>query len=69
MIDKPRKKRFIAGAVCPKCQKQDTLMLHMENNIERVKCVACDFQKSQVDDKVENKTGDSENVIGIFKPE
>ena len=44
-------------------------MLYMENNIERVKCVACDFQKSQVDDKVENKTGDSESVIGIFKPE
>ena len=68
-MNKPRKKRFIAGAVCPKCQSMDTLMLYMENNIERVKCVACDFQKSQVDDKVENKTGDSESVIGIFKPE
>ena len=68
MQSKPKKKRFIAGATCPKCHAMDTLMLYVENNVEKLKCVACDYQKSQVDEKVENKTGDSENVIGIFKP-
>lgn len=69
MPEKPRKKRFIAGATCPVCKAQDTLMLYIENNIEKLKCVKCDYQKSQVDEKIENKTGDSESVIGIFKPE
>ena len=30
------KKRFIAGASCPKCQTQDSLKWWMENNIEIV---------------------------------
>lgn len=69
MTQKLRKKRFIAGATCPKCQAQDTLMLYIENNVEKLKCVSCGYQRSQVEESIENKTGDSENVIGIFKPE
>lgn len=64
-----KRKRFIAGATCPKCQSMDTLMLYIENNVEKLECVSCGYQKSQVDEKVENKTGHSDNVIGIFKPE
>lgn len=62
------KKRFIAGAICPHCKATDTLMLYMENNVEKVQCVVCDYSKSQVDDKVEQKTRENENVIGVFKP-
>lgn len=62
------KKRFIAGAVCPHCKATDSLMLYMENNVEKVECVRCDYAKSQVEDTVEEKTRDNENVIGIFKP-
>ena len=47
----------------------DTLMLYVENNVEKLLCLACDYRKSQVDDKVETKSGDAQNVIGVFKPE
>jgi len=30
-----RKKRFIAGAVCPACGKMDTMMLYMEHGVEK----------------------------------
>lgn len=69
MTEKKKRKRFIAGATCPQCNSMDTLMLYMENNVEKLMCVSCDYRKSQVDDKVETKTGDAQNVIGIFKPE
>ena len=36
-----RKKRFIAGAVCPACGKMDTMMLYMEHGVEKVTCVDC----------------------------
>ncbi|UAA40651.1 YheV family putative metal-binding protein [Paraneptunicella aestuarii] len=69
MTQKLRKKRFIAGATCPQCKAQDTLMLYIENNVEKLRCVACDYERSQVDEEVETKSGASDNVIGIFKPE
>ena len=69
MTVKRQKKRFIAGATCPSCHAQDTLMLFLENNVEKVSCVRCDYEKSQVNGKVEAKSGDGGNVIGIFRPE
>ena len=69
MTVKRHKKRFIAGATCPNCHAQDTLMLYLENNVEKVSCVRCNYEKSQVADKVEAKSGDGGNVIGIFRPE
>lgn len=44
-------------------------MLFLENNVEKVSCVRCDYEKSQVNGKVEAKSGDGGNVIGIFRPE
>ncbi len=35
------KKRFIAGASCPKCNQQDSLRWWIENAIEVVECVDC----------------------------
>ncbi len=61
------KKRFVAGAKCPKCQAQDSIVLFKENGIETVECVECDYREQQTDDKVSDKaTGE---VIGLFKPE
>ncbi len=33
------RKRFIAGAVCPKCKAMDTLALWQEDQVEVVECV------------------------------
>lgn len=44
MGQKMIKKRFIAGAVCPKCAAMDKLrMFHNEEGGEVRECVACDF--------------------------
>ncbi|GGO71737.1 YheV family putative zinc ribbon protein [Bowmanella pacifica] len=67
MSEKTRK-RFIAGATCPKCKATDTLMLYMQNNLEHVECVQCGHKQSQPDDKVNAVTRSNESVIGVFKP-
>lgn len=64
-----QKKRFIAGAVCQKCQAQDTLMLYLENSVEKVECVECGDIQSQTDAKVTQASKNSTQVIGLFKPE
>ena len=68
MTNKQRR-RFIAGATCPECKALDTISLYFENNIEKLECVACGYQESQTDDSVKSQTRETENVIGIFKPE
>ena len=67
MIER-KKKRFIAGATCPKCNAMDSIMLFFENNVEKLECVKCGHSQSQTDDSVEAKVRTDENVIGVFKP-
>ncbi|MGF1681008.1 YheV family putative zinc ribbon protein [Photobacterium minamisatsumaniensis] len=67
------KKRFIAGAICPSCKKQDTLRWWQENDVERVECVACDHTDIRAPQSVEQAEQLSpqtkQQVIGIFKPD
>ncbi|SEL56831.1 hypothetical protein SAMN05216262_11414 [Colwellia chukchiensis] len=63
------KKRFIAGATCPKCQAMDTMALSKENGVETVTCVSCGEQMSQPEEHVVQEVRPNEKVIGIFKPE
>lgn len=37
------KKRFIAGAVCPRCAKMDKIVTYKEGDNEYRECVACGF--------------------------
>lgn len=61
------KKRFVAGAKCPKCGAKDSILLFKENNIETIECTDCDYREQQTDISVPKKaTG---NMIGVFKPE
>lgn len=64
-----KKKRFIAGATCPSCKSMDTLMLYMENNVEKVDCIQCGHQMSQPETQIEQAAREHETVIGVFKPE
>lgn len=68
-MQKKIKKRFVAGATCPKCRALDTIMLYFENNVEKLQCVKCDYSESQTDKKVTKATRTSESVIGVFKPD
>ena len=64
-----QKKRFIAGAICPECNKMDTMMLFMENNIEKVECQSCGHQMTQPEGSVQGATRQFEQVIGVFNPD
>ncbi|MBU2895300.1 YheV family putative metal-binding protein [Vibrio hepatarius] len=66
---KTMKKRFIAGASCPKCSQQDTLRWWIENNIELVECVECEYQEQRKPQVVEKTEHAQQEMIGIFKPD
>ncbi|PHM74543.1 YheV family putative zinc ribbon protein [Xenorhabdus kozodoii] len=63
------RKRFIAGAVCPKCQSQDTLAMWQENKVDVVECVHCGHIQRQTDEAVTSHLREQEQVIGIFTPQ
>ncbi|WP_228517654.1 YheV family putative zinc ribbon protein [Aliidiomarina indica] len=67
------RKRFIAGAVCPACKAEDSLMVYMEEDKEHVRCVECDYHMSEDDHTSEEPKGKAavkrDQVIGVFKPE
>ena len=67
-MKKQQRKRFIAGAVCPKCKAQDTLALTKEDGVEKVTCVSCGDQMTQIEPQVEEVVRQHEQVIGVFKP-
>ena len=62
-----QKKRFIAGATCPGCGRMDTLMLYLEQQVEKVECVACGHLMTQPQGHVSRATRQFEQVIGVFK--
>ena len=64
-----QKKRFIAGAVCPKCEAMDTLMLFIENDIEQVECVQCKHRFSEPKEQGGVSERQFDQVIGVFKPD
>ena len=67
-MKKTTKKRFIAGAICPKCKATDTLALTKELGIEKVTCVSCGEQMIQPEEHVAKEIRPEEQVIGLFKP-
>lgn len=63
------KKRFIAGAHCPSCQQQDSLRWWIENNIELVECVDCQFHEQRKPQSLAQEKHAEQSMIGIFKPD
>jgi len=39
------KRRFIAGAVCPRCSEMDTTVMYRLDGVEHRECVSCDFSE------------------------
>lgn len=68
------RKRFIAGAECPACHAQDTLMLTIVGDNETVSCVQCGHEFSErgakkPEPEQPKAAAQSEGLIGLFKPE
>jgi uncharacterized metal-binding protein (TIGR02443 family) len=52
-------RRFIAGAVCPKCAEMDKTVMYRVSDVEQIReCVRCGFKESIRDDtgKIEEPT-------------
>jgi len=63
------KRRFIAGAKCPKCQAQDRVVMITTHDDEWIECVECDYteQRPSEENYVESEVADDIGVIQ-FKP-
>ena len=63
------KRRFIAGAKCPKCQAIDRVVMITTENDEWVECIECDYteRRPTKEDLEEAATADEIGVIQ-FKP-
>ncbi len=44
----PHRRRFIAGAVCPRCGEMDKIIVDMDTQTRE--CVACDFSEARPQD-------------------
>ncbi len=42
------KKRFIAGAVCPRCSEMDKLVVYRLGDKDYRECVSCDFSEEML---------------------
>lgn len=62
-------KRFIAGAVCPKCQLMDKLVVYREEEIEFCECVRCGHKQQQEAEPkpVVAKVGKKEQIIQVIR--
>ena len=45
MQGKDRRRRFIAGAVCPRCGEMDKLVVYLDS--DQRECVACGFSEGR----------------------
>ncbi|OUS15538.1 hypothetical protein A9Q88_10565 [Gammaproteobacteria bacterium 50_400_T64] len=41
-------KRFIAGAVCPRCGEMDKLVVYRQDERDYRECVSCDFAEEML---------------------
>lgn len=60
------KRRFIAGAQCPHCGDQDSVVVEINDGEERVYCVTC--QRPITDPEHAATVRDGETLIGMLTP-
>ncbi|SDB97528.1 YheV family putative zinc ribbon protein [Acinetobacter boissieri] len=61
------KKRFIAGAVCPKCQALDRIIM-LTNHLgeEHIECISCDYRDTRPQQINSSKLSQVDEV-GVIK--
>ncbi|TXJ10448.1 MAG: YheV family putative metal-binding protein [Acinetobacter sp.] len=64
------KKRFIAGAKCPKCQAQDKVVMITTADAEWIECIECNYSE-QRPTEVEAEIAELPDDVGViqFKPQ
>lgn len=67
-------KRFIAGAVCPRCAELDRLVVYRREGKDFRECVSCDFSEEMQFPPVQREpdtrltSRDGEQVVRIVMP-
>ena len=65
------KKRFIAGAVCKKCQQQDVIRWckDSQNDKEWIECVSCGYHEDKPDEvmNAEHPQPSSDGIVNIVR--
>ena len=64
------RRRFIAGAKCPKCEAMDRIVMLTQDDAEWIECIECGYSENRpthVDAPDEPATPDESGVIQ-FKP-
>lgn len=72
-----QKRRFVAGAVCPRCSEMDKLVVYNEDGKDYRECVSCDYkdemrfpqQARELDTRVnssEEEKADQTQVVKIL---
>lgn len=64
------KRRFIAGAKCPRCEAMDRVVMFISDDAEWIECVECDYSENRpthVEEPTEAAVPDEVGVIQ-FKP-
>jgi len=59
-------KRFIAGAVCPRCGEMDRLVTYTNEEGTFKECVSCDFEEKQL---VQVEQGEMETRVNQLSEE
>ena len=64
------KRRFIAGAKCPKCEAMDRIVMLTTNDAEWIECVACDYTENRPTHVEEPQAPQLPDEVGViqFKP-
>lgn len=64
------KRRFIAGAKCPKCQALDRVVMITTDNDEWIECIECDYTERRPTEADLAQMAEPADDIGViqFKP-
>lgn len=60
------KRRFIAGAKCPKCTSNDSIVMLTTHEDERIECVECEYTEKRPE-KVEPVQTIESNMISVVQ--
>ena len=66
--DIKKSRRFIAGAVCPECQKVDKIVTYKQDGEDVAECVSCGYvsQRPKEDDvRAINAEKDAQGVVQV----
>ncbi len=64
------KRRFIAGAKCPKCEALDRIVMLTTGDDEWIECIECNYSENRPTHVEESETPALPDEIGViqFKP-